>query len=137
MTEADLKKLIEDTLAIPVFEGQDSIVYPGATLEVLQLNPALFGDGKCVMRSAEATINLWYKEKSARDDAVQDLLIAMDSQPDITSPDVETYYDTTAKKYRAVIMTVYRYPVLSVPVGVYDQLSDNKGGLKEWDTALM
>ena len=137
MTEAELKQLIEDTLAIPVFEGKDTIVYPGATLEVLQLNPALFGDGKCVMREADAEINLWYKDKAGRDDAVQDLLIAMDSQPGITSPDVETYYDTTAKKYRAIIKTVYRYPVQSVPVSVYEQLTDNKGGLKEWDTALM
>ncbi len=137
MTEADMKKLIEDTLSIPVFEGKDTIIYPGATLEVLQLNPALFGDGKCVMREADAEINLWYTEKAARDDAVQDLLIAMDSQPGITSPDVETYYDANAKKYRAVIKTIYRYPVLSVPVQIYDQLTDNKGGLKEWDTALM
>ena len=137
MTEADMKKLIEDTLSIPVFEGKDTIIYPGATLEVLQLNPALFGDGKCVMREADAEINLWYTEKAARDDAVQDLLIAMDSQPGITSPDGETYYDINAKKYRAVIKTIYRYPVLSVPVQVYDKLTDNKGGLKEWDTALM
>lgn len=137
MTEADLKALIEDTLAIPVFEGKDSIIYPGATLEVTEISTGLFGDGKCVIREADAVINLWYKDKQPRDDAVQDLLIAMDSQPGITSPDVETYYDTTAKKYRAIIKTVYRYPVRTVPVSVYEQLTDNKGGLKEWDTALM
>ena len=67
MTEAGLKTLIETALSIPVFEGKDSIVYPAATLEVLKINPALYGDGHSVARTAEAQINLWYQDKAARD----------------------------------------------------------------------
>ena len=135
MTEAELKQLIEETLAIPVFEGKDSIIYPSATLEITSLNPGLYGDGKCVLREASATINLWYADKAPRDKAIQDMLIALDSQPAVTSPDVDSLYDTTAKKYRAIIKIVYRYPVYSVPVNIYDQTE--KGGIKKWDTELM
>lgn len=135
MTEADLKQLIEETLNIPVFEGKDSIIYPAATLDITDLNPGMFGDGKCVLREASATINLWYVDKAPRDNAVQDLLIALDSQPGITSPDVETLYDTTAKKYRAIVKTIYRYPVYAVPVNIYEQTE--KGGINKWDTELM
>jgi len=109
MTEAGLKTLIETTLAIPVFEGKDSIRYPAATLEVTKISPALFGDGCSVRREASAEINLWYTTKAPRDAAVQALMEAMDAQTDITSPEVETYFDTTAKKYRAVFSTIYTY----------------------------
>lgn len=109
MTEAGLKGLIESTLAIPVFEGKDSIRYPAATLEVTKISPALFGDGRSIRREASAEINLWYTDKASRDAAVQAMITAMDAETDITSPEIETYYDTTAKKYRAVISTIYTF----------------------------
>ena len=109
MTEVGLKTLIETTLAIPVFEGKDSIRYPAATLEVLKISPALFGDGHSVRREASAEINLWYTDKASRDAAVEAMITAMDAENDITSPEIETYYDTTAKKYRAVISTIYTF----------------------------
>ena len=109
MTEAGLKTLIETTLTIPVFEGQDSIVYPAATLEVTEIAPRLFGDGHSVARESTAQIDLWYISKADRDDAVEDMITAMDATGDITSPTIDTYYDTTAKKYRATIVTTYRY----------------------------
>lgn len=109
MTEAGLKTLIETTLAIPVFEGKDSIRYPAATLEVTKISPALFGDGRTARREASAEINLWFTDKAGRDNAVQAMIFVMDAQTDITSPEIETYYDTTAKKYRAVINTLFLY----------------------------
>lgn len=112
MTEAELKQLIEDILAIPVFEGKDTIVYPGATLEIIQINPGLYGDGHSVRRLAEADINLWYLDKASRDTAVQALMDAMDAQIDIISPNVGTYYDTTAKKYRANLRTEFCHGII-------------------------
>ena len=111
MTEAGLRTLIETALSIPVFEGKESITYPSATLEVLKIDSVLFGDGHSVARTAEAQINLWYKDKEGRDAAVETLITTMDAQSDITSPDIETYYDTTAKKYRAVLATQYTYRI--------------------------
>lgn len=109
MTEAGLKTLIETTLTIPVFKGQDSIIYPAATLEVTEIAPRLFGDGHSVVRESTAQIDLWYISKADRDDAVENMITAMDATGDITSPTIDTYYDTTAKKYRATIVTTYRY----------------------------
>lgn len=106
MTEAGLKTLIETTLAIPVFEGKDSIIYPGATLEVTNIDPSLFGDGLVKTRVCSAVINLWYIDKSARDSAVNSLMTAMDAL-NIVAPMIDTYYDTTAKKYRAVFRTQF------------------------------
>lgn len=111
MTEAGLKTLIETALSIPVFEGKDTIVYPSATLEVLKNTPGLYGDGHSVARISEVQINLWYEDKEGRDAAVETMITTMDAENDITSPEIETYYDTTAKKYRAVIATQYRYRI--------------------------
>ena len=107
MTEAGLKTLIETTLTIPVFQGQDSIIYPAATLEVTEIKPSLYGDGSSKSRACTAVINLWYTDKAARDTAVISLMAAMDGTSDIVSPDVETYYDITAKKFRAVLQTQF------------------------------
>ena len=102
MTEASLKNLIESTLNIPVFQGEDSIIYPAATLEITGQSSGLIGDGRPEVWEAEVTINLWYLEKSARDDAVTILMGALLSESGTTVPYVATYYDTTAKKFRAV-----------------------------------
>ena len=108
MTEADIKTLIETTLAIPVFDGTDTIVYPAATLELTAMTPGILGDGKAKRRKQTAFINLWYEEKTARDTAAIALLEALDASDGIAAPDMDTYYDTTAKKYRAV----YNFEVL-------------------------
>lgn len=109
MTEAGLKTLIETALSIPVFEGKDSIIYPAATLEAQENNPELFGDGLVVRRMITAFINLWYENKSDRDDAIKELLKVLDFRTDISAPDIDAYYDTTAKKYRAVLTVRYLY----------------------------
>lgn len=108
MTEENMKSIIEETLNIPVFLGQESIKYPSATLEA-ELNnmPELFGDGLTERRAVTTYINLWYEEKSARDEAVIKLLSVLDFRTDITAPEIESYYDTTAKKYRAVFTVRY------------------------------
>lgn len=103
MTEASLKTLIESTLNIPVFDGQESIVYPAATLEIVGHPAALAGDGKAKIRESEVIINLWYESKSDRDTDEALLLEALDAQDGISVPEVNSYYDTTAKKYRSVI----------------------------------
>lgn len=102
MTEEYIQSNIEDTLNIPVFLGQESITYPAATLETTVISPALFGDGKSKSRTMEVYINLWYEEKVSRDSALTELMSVLDTENGVTSPEIESYYDTTAKKYRAV-----------------------------------
>ena len=103
MTEASLKTLIEDTLRIPVYEGSQSIIYPAATLEIIGNPAALVGDGKAKVRETEAVINLWFIEKGERDTSTALLLAALDLEDGISVPECSTDYDTTAKKFRAVI----------------------------------
>lgn len=102
MTETDIKGIIEETLNIPVFLGQESIIYPAATLEVQVITPALFGDGKAKRRTEDCFVNIWFEDKDARDTALAELISALDQTDGITSPNVESYYDTTAKKFRGV-----------------------------------
>lgn len=115
MTEDDIKTIIEETLSIPVFLGQDSIIYPAATLEIQVYSPALFGDGKSKRRTEDVYVNLWYEEKDSRDSALAELMSALDQTDGITSPEVESYYDTTAKKFRAV------FHFLNLPSYVTDE----------------
>lgn len=104
MTETSLKTFIETTLNIPVFDGADSIVYPSATFEINGHPALLVGEGKAVIRGAEATINIWCEEKAERDAKTTLLLDALDAGNSISSvPDCSTFYDTTAKKFRSVI----------------------------------
>ena len=102
MTEEYIQSIIEDTLNIPVFLGQESIKYPAATLEITLITPALFGDGKSKSRTMEVYINLWYEDKDSRDSALTELMSVLDTEDGVTSPEIESYYDITAKKYRAV-----------------------------------
>ena len=102
MTEAQLKKLIEDTLEIPVYTGADSITYPSATLEVDSQPAGLYGEGSVLHRLSDATINLWFKDKATRDSATTTLDAALQNIFGLTVGEIETYYDTTAKKFRAV-----------------------------------
>ena len=113
MTEEYIKSIIEETLSIPVFLGQESIIYPAATLEITVLTPALLGDGKSKSRTMDVYINLWYEDKSSRDTAQAALMEALDQEDGFTSPEVESYYDTTAKKFRSVFhcITYLSYPV--------------------------
>ena len=102
MTEDNIKSIIEETLNIPVFLGQESIIYPSATLEVQVITPALFGDGKANRRTEDCFVNIWYEEKDSRDTALTELMSVLDQTDGITPPEVESIYDTTAKKYRGI-----------------------------------
>ncbi|MCR4625541.1 MAG: hypothetical protein K5795_06200 [Lachnospiraceae bacterium] len=115
MTEEMIKSLIKDTLAIPVFLGSETIVYPGATLEMQSISPVLYGDGKAKRRAYTVYINLWYENKDDRDEAVDTLIPVLDGQDGITAPEIETYYDTTAKKFRAVVtFQTFRLPAAAL-----------------------
>ena len=113
MTEEYIKSIIEETLNIPIFLGAESITYPAATLEITVLTPALHGDGKSKSRTMDVYINLWYEDKVSRDTAQTALMEALDQEDGFTSPEVETLYDTTAKKFRSVFhcITFLSYPV--------------------------
>ncbi len=102
MTEAQLKTLIEDTLEIPVYEGSDSIIYPAATLEVARRPADVYGDGKRKGRLCDTYINLWFETKDERDTAVETLDAALAEAWGTANAEIETYYDTTAKKFRAI-----------------------------------
>ncbi len=102
MTEGMIKSLIEDTLTIPVFLGSETLKYPGATLEMQSISPVIFGDGKVKRRAYTVYINLWYTNKADRDTATASLTEALDGTDGVTAPEIETYYDTTAKKWRSV-----------------------------------
>ena len=123
MTEEYIKGIIEDTLQIPVFLGQESIIYPAATLETTIITPALFGDGKSKSRTLEVYINLWYEEKASRDSALTELMSVLDQTDGISSPEIESYYDTTAKKFRAVF---HFYTYLSYPDPEPEPEDDNE-----------
>lgn len=112
MTEEYIKSIIEETLSIPVFLGAESIIYPAATLEFTEISPALFGDGKSKSRTNDVYINIWFEEKDSRDSALAELMSALDQTDGITSPEIENYYDTTAKKFRGVFhfQTLSSYP---------------------------
>lgn len=103
MTKASLATLITTTLSIPVFEGQNSIIYPAATLEFTGYPAALNGDGKAKVRETEVFINLWFTDQSERDTNEALLLATLNTQDGISVPECQSYYDTTAKKYRSVI----------------------------------
>ena len=114
MTEASLTSLIEDTLKIPVYLGSQSIILPAATLEITGYPSVLAGDGKSVLREEEAVINLWYVTKTERDEAQTSLLTALAGKNGLSIPECETYYDTTAKKFRAVISFNYIATIKSI-----------------------
>lgn len=113
MTEDNIKEIIEGTLTIPVFLGQESITYPAATLEIQSINPGLFGDGKSKRRTDDVYINIWYEDKDTRDTAITNLMSILDQTNGITPPEVESIYDTTAKKYRGIFhfQALRDYPV--------------------------
>lgn len=100
MTEGDLKALIETTIGIPVFDAADSIIYPGATLEIYSEAPGLYGEGRGTSEVRQVQIDLWYTSKSARDTATG-LLKAALSSVTTTTAQVERRYDTTANKFRS------------------------------------
>ena len=102
MTESSLEALIKSTCKIPVFRGAESIIYPAATLEITGYPVALAGDGKCKLRESEAVIDLWFENKSDRDTNEALLLAAIEAKDGTSIPDVASFYDTTAKKYRSV-----------------------------------
>lgn len=107
MTKEALKTLIETTLEIPVFDGADddggdSIIYPSATLEASNFPVDIYGDGKPKGRLADAYINLWFETKSERNTAMQLLDAALIGVWGLANNNIEAYYDTTAKKHRAV-----------------------------------
>lgn len=97
--EDRIKQIIELTLNIPTFLDGDTILFPGATISLSQ-RPQIHGDGKGLHYTSNIDINLYYIDRSARDEAVNLLLQAFDSIEGATSPSVEKYYDTTAKNTR-------------------------------------
>lgn len=101
MTGASLKSLIENTLQIPCYVGATSIVYPSVVLEVGLISTSLHGDGKRVAETHTAYIDIYATSASSRDSYLASLVAVLDNQFSVTMSDRETYYDTTAKKYRA------------------------------------
>lgn len=100
MTYSDLKTLIESTLSIPVYTDAMSITYPSATIECYKRIPRLFGEGKAKARVDVYQIDIWYLTREDRDAAQALLESALDSS-NVTGADIESYYDTTAHKFRA------------------------------------
>lgn len=113
MTEDNIKSIIEGTLSIPVFLGQESITYPAATLEIQNMSPGLYGDGKSKRRTDDVYVNIWYEDKASRDSALTELISVLDQTDGITPPEVESIYDTTAKKYRGTFhfQALKEYPM--------------------------
>lgn len=101
--EDELKNLIETAINIPCYLEGDSITFPGATVAVSSDSPRLIGDGAAASIVHTAYINLWYVSRSDRDTATASLVEALQGYRNSTPPDIERYYDTTAKKHRAVI----------------------------------
>lgn len=99
-----LKKLIEETLDIPCKLESESILYPAATIGDYLESPELFGDGECAEESASISINLWYLDRTARDEAAKTLKKALVAAG-YTAPTVHKYFDTQSRTFRAVLDT--------------------------------
>lgn len=100
--EAELKELIESTLEIPCTLDAGPLVWPSAELQVYLENPECFGDGAPSAIVNYISVELWYKDRISRDDAVNKLVPEIHAKG-YTYPTVERFYDTTAKKYRATL----------------------------------
>ena len=102
--EEEIKKLIEETLNIPCELDTGAMVFPGATVEEFLRNPEAYGDGQPEEIVSYVTINLYYPKREERNKAVDNLvpkLVAAGYQ----YPTDERYYDTEARKHRAVLNT--------------------------------
>lgn len=102
--DEELKQLIESTLNIPCKLDAASISYPSVTVDTYLENPELFGDGECVSESCSISINLWYHDRTARNDAVKKLKKALPAAG-YTAPTVQKYFDNTARVHRADLTT--------------------------------
>lgn len=103
MTEGTLRTMIETACNIPVFTAADSIIFPGATVDVTEFSPELYGDGKATARVYSATVDFWFTDKDDRNTAVSAFVAALEQETHVTSPDIFMLYDTTARKWRATL----------------------------------
>lgn len=101
MNHATLTALIETTLDIPVYSGKGAATFPSATIDAYRDTPAVFGDGKSAARTITTQVDLYYESEGDRDAAAALLLNTLEQEPGVTSPDLELWYDTSAKKFRA------------------------------------
>lgn len=102
--EEELKELIERTLDIPCELETGAMVFPGATVEVYLRNPEAYGDGQPEEIVNYVTVNLYYQDRKKRN-AAADKLIPVLVTNGYLHPTDERYYDTVARKYRAVLNT--------------------------------
>lgn len=102
--EDELKKLIEETLNIPCDLDPGAMVFPGATVEVYLRNPEAYGDGQPGEIVCYVSISLYYHKRKDRDTAADKLVPALVAAGYLYPTD-ERYYDTEARKYRAVFNT--------------------------------
>lgn len=102
--ENELKELIEKTLEIPCDIDAGTMTYPGATVEVYLRNPESYGDGQPEEIVCYVSINLYYDKRLERDTAADKLMPVLVSNGYLYPTD-ERYYDTVARKHRAVLNT--------------------------------
>ena len=102
--EEELKELIESTLDIPCELETGAMMFPGATVEVYLHNPEAYGDGQPEEIVNYVTINLYYPKRKDRDAAAEKLIPVLVANGYLYPTD-ERYYDTVARKYRAVLNT--------------------------------
>lgn len=102
--EEELREVIRTTLDIPCELDAGAMLFPGATVEVYLRNPEAYGDGQPEEIVNYATISLYYPKRTERD-AAADKLVPKLVAAGYLYPTDERYYDTEARKYRAVINT--------------------------------
>ena len=102
--EDELKELIERTLEIPCCLDTGAMVFPGATVEVYLRNPEAYGDGQPEEIVCYVSISLYYNKREERDSTANKLVPALVAAGYLYPTD-ERYYDTEARKYRAVFNT--------------------------------
>lgn len=101
--ETQIKTLIENNLNIPCFldDQATSITFPSATLSIYSESQGLHGDGHGVSTVCNVQIDLWYTKRTDRDTATSTLFTVLNGLPRATTPEVERFFDTTARKFRA------------------------------------
>lgn len=100
MTEAELKKLIENVLVLEESEPNKTLKYPSYVLDYGYLSsPSEFEDGDCVYSNNYVQIDLYYKTKPEINHAKKLLKNALKKEH--IYADISSGYDTTTKLYRA------------------------------------
>lgn len=103
--ENEIKELIINTLNIVQVEPSQRLSLPCFILDYSYLERGnVFGDGKCKLSDHYVQIDIYYMQKDAFNQAITQLKNALINK--YVYPNIDSYFDTTNKFYRATFQFV-------------------------------